>query len=407
MAPVLYWLTETVQHQVSQSSGPQNAAPVLHSIPVQLPAPTSQQSCGDTSTISYARVSVLQPGGSGDTSVDTVEIEPHLEALAQHVAGRLAVPGASGAAEARVLMDSGSGNTAISEELVVALPGQPGMTRTALTQAFVGHSRVVTSLGQKCDIETQSCPLHLTIEIPWGPVRFTMPLIVLPGGVDVPIIGQKTLGKKLGIDVMAKLNASVLKAQGRQDGSGMEFTARSVGEPNDGDVLQAAMAVRAFVRGGDAPGDVDDEVALTLPSQRPMIFQGSKVEIRDRVGVLETAVDNAVDHSSPPECAKMLRDIVFRTHLDVLCRALPGYPPARKKPAAARFHSGARVVQAKPPPERKSLRWSTAESCPECRSVVTTSLSSRWPGKGPRRRRARGSRCRACLLARRPCCEMS
>ena len=32
-------LTETVQHQVSQSAGPQNAAPVLHSVPVQLPAP--------------------------------------------------------------------------------------------------------------------------------------------------------------------------------------------------------------------------------------------------------------------------------------------------------------------------------------------------------------------------------
>ena len=57
--------------------------------------------CGDTSTISYARVSVLQPGGSGDTSVDTVETEPHLEALTQHAAGRLAVPGASGTAEAK------------------------------------------------------------------------------------------------------------------------------------------------------------------------------------------------------------------------------------------------------------------------------------------------------------------
>ena len=123
-----YGLTETAQHQVSQSAGPQNAAPVLHSVPVQLLAPASQQSCGDTITISYVRVSVLQPGGSGDTSVDTVETEPHLEALTQHVAGRLAVHRASGAAEAEVLMDSGSSITAISEELVEALQGQPGMT---------------------------------------------------------------------------------------------------------------------------------------------------------------------------------------------------------------------------------------------------------------------------------------
>ena len=204
---------------------------------------------------------------------------------------------------------------------------------------------------------------------------------------------------------MAQLKASALKAQGRQDGAGMELTARFVGEPNDGAVLRATMAVPAFVPGGDALGDVDDEVALMLPSQRPTIFQDSEVKMRDRAGVLETVVDNAVDHGSPPECAKMLRDTVFRTHLDVLCRALPGDPPARKKPGAVRFHSGARVVRAKPPPERNRLRWSAAESCPDGRLVVTTSLSSRWPGKGRRRWRATGSRCRACLMARRPCCE--
>ena len=74
----------------------------------------------------------------------------------QHLAGRLAVPGASVVAEVNVLMDSGSGITAMSEELVEALRRQPGMMQTALTQAFVGHARVVT-LGQECDIVTQSC----------------------------------------------------------------------------------------------------------------------------------------------------------------------------------------------------------------------------------------------------------
>ena len=46
MTPVDNGLTETVQHQVSQSAGPQTAAPVLHSVPpvihfvpVQPPAP--------------------------------------------------------------------------------------------------------------------------------------------------------------------------------------------------------------------------------------------------------------------------------------------------------------------------------------------------------------------------------
>ena len=36
--------------------------------------------------------------------MDTVETEPHLEALTQHVPERLVVPGASAAAEIKVLM---------------------------------------------------------------------------------------------------------------------------------------------------------------------------------------------------------------------------------------------------------------------------------------------------------------
>ena len=128
VAPVDTGLTETVQRHVSQSAGPQSAAPVLQSVPLQPPAPASQQWLGDSSTISYARVSVLQPGGSGDTSMDTMETEPHLEALTPHVAWRLAVPGASAAAEVNVLMDSGSGTTVMSEDLVETMRRQPGMT---------------------------------------------------------------------------------------------------------------------------------------------------------------------------------------------------------------------------------------------------------------------------------------
>ena len=53
--------------------------------------------------------------------MDTVDTEQHLEALTQHVAGRLVVPGASAAAEVKVVMDSRSGITAMSEELVEVL----------------------------------------------------------------------------------------------------------------------------------------------------------------------------------------------------------------------------------------------------------------------------------------------
>ena len=114
-----------------------------------------------------------------------------------------------------------------------------------------------------------------------------MPFIVLPGGGDLVIIGQKTLREKLGIDVMAQLDASVLKAHVCQDDAGVEFSAVAVGEPNPGAVPRAAMAVTAFVPGGDASGDVEDEATLTLLCQRPMMFQDSEVEMQDRVGALE------------------------------------------------------------------------------------------------------------------------
>ena len=55
VAPVDTGRTETVQHHVSQSTGPQNAAPVLQSVPVQLPAPVSQW-LGDSSTVLYTRL---------------------------------------------------------------------------------------------------------------------------------------------------------------------------------------------------------------------------------------------------------------------------------------------------------------------------------------------------------------
>ena len=95
---------------------------------------------------------------------------------------------------------------------------------------------------------------------------------------------------------------------------------------------RAAMAVTAFGPGGGAAGDVDDDATRTLLSQRPKMFQDSEVEMQDRVGTLETAINDAVDHGLPPECAKMLRDIAFRTHLGVFRRVLLGDPPARVEP---------------------------------------------------------------------------
>ena len=72
----------------------------------------------------------------------------------------------------------------------------------------------------------------------------------------------------------------------------MDISAGAVGEPNAGAVLRAAMIVTAFGSGGGSPGDVDDDATLKMLSQRPMMFQDSEVEMQDRVGALETAVDD-------------------------------------------------------------------------------------------------------------------
>ena len=107
---------------------------------------------------------------------------------------------------------------------------------------------------------------------------------------------------------MAQLKASVLKAKGRQHSAGMELTALAVGAPNDGALLRAAMAVTAFVPGGDAPGDVDDEVALRLPSQRSIIFQDSQVKceiIRACWGRLPITLLTMALRRNVPRCCAM------------------------------------------------------------------------------------------------------
>ena len=75
------------------------------------------------------------------------------------------------------------------------------------------------------------------------------------------------------------------------------------------------------------------------------------------MGAFETAVDDTVHHGLLPECAKMLRDIVFRAHLDVFRRVMLGDPRARVEPMTVRLHPGARAVRAKPrasPPAREA-----------------------------------------------------
>ena len=70
--------------------------------------------------------------------------------------------------------------------------------------------------------------------------------------------------------------------------------------------------------------------------------------MQDRMGALGKVVDDAVDLELPPECTKMLRDIVVRTHLDVFRRVFLGDSPARVELMNVWSQPGARAVRATP-----------------------------------------------------------
>ena len=103
------------------------------------------------------------------------------------------------------------------------------------------------------------------------------------------------------------------------------------------------MAATAFGPRGDMPGDVDDDVTLTMLSQRPMTFHDAEVEMKDRLRALGTAVEYAVAHDFPPECAGMLRNIVCRILSGVLGRpaCLRG---AYDDSVSSRCNGGCRVL---------------------------------------------------------------
>ena len=58
-----------------------------------------------------------------------------------------------------------------------------------------------------------------------------------------------------------------------------------------------------------------------------MTLRDSDVQTRDRVGVFEAVVDEAIDRCLSSECAKMLRDIVSRKQLEIFRPGIHGDPP--------------------------------------------------------------------------------
>ena len=78
--------------------------------------------------------------------------------------------------------------------------------------------------------------------------------------------------------------------------------------------------------------------------------------MRDHVGGWETAFESSVDCNTPPGRPKLLGDTAFGVHFDVICLALSGDLPARKKLVTVWLYSSARVVRATATLERNRLR---------------------------------------------------
>ena len=119
-----------------------------------------------------------------------------------------------------------------------------------------------------------------------------------------------------------------------------------MGEPNA--VLWVAIAITSFGPGVDAPGEVDDDVTLTLMSQRPIYLEDPGIGARDHVDLFKALIYDAVDHGFPATCAKMLRDIVSPKKHEVFRHAIQGHPPARVEHIIVWLQRCASMVRVKP-----------------------------------------------------------
>ena len=138
----------------------------------------------------------------------------------------------------------------------------------------------------------------------------------------------------------------------------MDIPAHATGEPNSGAVLWVSIAITAFAPGVDVPGEVVDDVTLTLLTTDALRDPG--VEARDREGVFEALIYDTVDHGFPAECRKMFRQIVCRKQQEVFCCAIKSDRPTRVEHMIVWLQRDASVVRIKRPSDRARLPWDAA-----------------------------------------------
>ena len=140
-----------------------------------------------------------------------VDIEPHQI----HCSTGMMVPRGEDSESYMVgtVLDSRAGILCVSEAAVCALQKRfPGVD---VVQPYDGEQhQVVLADGQAVPIERQTCSLTTTLMTPWAPVTIRLALAVMPGEDDLLILGSKTLGEKLTIDVMKQLKDTTAASGG-------------------------------------------------------------------------------------------------------------------------------------------------------------------------------------------------
>lgn len=76
------------------------------------------------------------------------------------------------------------------------------------------YTRIVS---KRAAVAQQTPPFLLTLLTPWGKVGLTLPLVVIPDPGDLTVLGQRTVGEVLNIDVMAESRRKVAVVRRRDD----------------------------------------------------------------------------------------------------------------------------------------------------------------------------------------------
>ena len=361
-APVVE--TESI---VSQAAAPSSHSPVLQSVtipqapgPVTTPQPQFLQhspnydyvvpsegaDVGERgNTASYARVEVLK-SGEGAARVEQLNTQPHVEFLAQHIRGELAVPGDGDRPPAVVqaLMDSGSGVTSISESLVARMQRErPG---EQLVQPFRGKARVRTAFGEERAVTYQTIPLLLTLLTPWGNVRFQLPFVVLPGDGDVLVLGQVTLREVLCVDVMADLKRTVMSLRSCVGESPVVAVQRGEainqvekqGQENGEQYVRTMFCGRLTVEAEEEQKDGEQQVGPTLCGRMAVVKEEEELGEGNtkQQSALERAVDEVERQGMPPDSMPRPRAWVPAQVTPMIGHRKPGTGSSRARP---RIHS--------------------------------------------------------------------